>query len=115
VDRLLARDLRAALAVALFVELGFVVAILALAGVFNGGQPTTTPALAVAYILVGAVVTIAVVVRTAQMLRTAQRGDVDALRRLHVRAWTWVAFVFSAVLPSFFLNDAATILDRGKS
>ena len=106
------RDLRNALAVLVFVELGFLVALLALGGMFNGGRPTSTPPFAVAYLIASPIVTIAVIFRTWQMLKTTQRGDLVSLRRMNLRPWSLIAFVFSAILPTFFLDDAAVALNR---
>ncbi len=105
------RDLQIALGLAVFMELGFIVALLALAGAFSGGSPTTTPFMAQAYLVVGFVLTIAVIVRTARMLRVAQRSDVGALQGMHIRLWAAIAFVFSAILPSIYLNVAANALN----
>jgi hypothetical protein len=104
------RELGYALAVEVFVEFSFVVAMLATGGAFNGGQPTTTPPGAVAYFVIGFIVTIGVIVRTGQMRSAARRGDIDALRKMHLRALTFIALVFSAILPSYFLSDAAAVL-----
>ncbi len=104
---LVRRQLRIALWLELFIEFSFVMAMAATLGAFNGGLPTSTPPIAQAYLVVGFLVTIAVAVRTQQMLNAAARGDLTTLRRLNPRAWAWIAFVFSAILPSIYLNAAA--------
>ena len=106
------RQLRVALWLELFIEFSFVTAMAATLGAFNGGLPTSTPPIAQAYFVVGFLVTIAVAVRTRQMLNAAARGDLATLRQLNPRAWVWVAFVFSATLPSFYLYAAAVAMPR---
>src|SRR6476646_7523595 len=90
------RWLRAALALEVFVEFGFLVALTATMGVFIGGQPTTTPPIAVAYFVVGFLVTLAVFVRTRRLLDAAEVGNPRLLWRLNIRTWAWIAVVFSA-------------------
>ena len=107
-----AHNLRVALGLAIFVEFSFIAAGLAIAGAFNGGGPTTTPLGAKVYLVAGFVVTIGVIVRTWQMLKAAERGDRAALVPHEHRAWALVAVLFSAILPSIYLVQAATALPR---
>ena len=102
------RTLRLALGLEVFVEIGFIVAILAYNGAFNGGQPTTTPPAAIAYTVISLFVTIAVIGRSVSMVMMARRGDIAGLRRVHVQLWVGIALVFSAILPSIYLQVAAT-------
>jgi hypothetical protein len=102
------RSLRTAFLLELFVEFGFLVALLAIGGMFNGGQPTTTPPIAQAYIVIGFVVTLAVIVRTRRLLDAAATGNATLLWRLHFRAWAWIALIFSAILPGLSLLAAVT-------
>lgn len=104
------RQLRVALWLELFVEFSFVMAMAATLGAFNGGRPTSTPPIAQAYFVVGFLVTVAVAIRTQQTVNAAARGDLATLRRLNPRGWAWIAFVFSAILPSIYLNAAAAAM-----
>jgi hypothetical protein len=105
-DRTVRRYLRTALALEFFVEFGFFVALLATAGLFNGGQPTTTPPVAQAYFIVGFIVTLFVIPRTRRLLDAASNGNARSLWRLRFRRWAWIAFIFSAVLPGMALLAA---------
>ena len=105
--RTVRRHLRLALALELVVELGFLVAMAASLGAFNGGQPATTPLLAQAYFAVGFVVTLAVIARTRRLLDAAADVNPHGLWRLNIRAWGWIALVFSAILPGISLLAAA--------
>jgi hypothetical protein len=111
--QLVRRDLRNALALEVLVEFSFVLALAATLGAFNGGRPTTTPPLAQVYFVVGFVVTIAVIVRTRKMLDAATAGDLALLRRLNPAALARIAFLFSAFLPSIYLNAAAADMPWG--
>ena len=106
------RWLRTALALEFFVEFGFLVALAATAGLFNGGQPTTTPFVAVAYFAIGFVVTIAVIVRTLRFLDAVEVVRPEAIWRLNLRRWAWIALVFSAILPGIALLSAVSRLPR---
>lgn len=106
------RNLRAAYYLALFVEFCFLTAVAATAGAFNGGLPTTTPPSAQIYLVVSFVVTIALIFRIRQMRAAAQRSDMAWLQRSNMRAWALIALVFSAVLPSIYLNTAVALLPR---
>jgi hydrogenase/urease accessory protein HupE len=104
------RNLRTAFALEFFVEFGFIVAILATAGLFNGGQPTTTPPVAEAYFVIGFVVTLAVIARTRRLLDAVETVNPAALYRLKITRWAWIALVFSAILPGISLLAAASAL-----
>lgn len=112
-SRSVRRNLRTALALEFFVEFGFIVALLGTLGLFNGGQPTTTPPIAMAYFVVGFLVTLAVIARTRRLLDAAETGNSRLVWRLKIRNWAWIALVFSAILPgiSLFAAAAATPVD----
>ena len=110
--QIIERNLRTALLLEVFVQFGFVVALLATAGVFAGGSLPTTPPAAQGYFVVGFLVTIVVIIRTRQMQTAAQRKDMAALQRLNVRLWALVALIFSAILPSIYLYTAAAAMPR---
>jgi len=101
------RSLRTAYALELFVEFGFIIALAATMGTFNGGQPTTTPPYVQAYFVVGFLVTLAVIARTRRLLDAVEIGNPRALWRLNIRTWAWIALLFSAVLPGMSLFAAA--------
>ena len=105
-------NLRKAFYVELFVQFCFLAAALAMTGVFAGGSPTSTPLFAKIYIVVAFFVTIVVIIRTRQMEAAARRGDLAALQRLNINAWTVVALLFSAMLPSVYLYAAAASMPR---
>jgi hypothetical protein len=108
------RYVRTALYLEFLVEFGFFVALLATAGLFNGGQPTTTPLIAEAYFIVGFIVTLFVIPRTRRLHDAAENGNAHRLWHLHLRAWAWVAFVFSAVLPGIALLAAVARTPPGE-
>jgi hypothetical protein len=110
--KLITRNLQLALLVEFLVQVSFIAALFATLGAFNGGEPTTTPFSAQAYIVVGFLVTIVVIIRTFQMQAAAKRGDTDALRRLNVRAWALIAFIFSAIIGGWYLFAAAAYIPR---
>jgi hypothetical protein len=104
------RWLRAALVLEFFVEFSFLVAMLATLGLFNGGQPTTTPTIAVAYFVVGLLVTLAVIARTRRLLDAANTANPTRVWRLDIRRWAWIALIFSAILPGIALFSAMSSL-----
>ena len=107
-----ARNLRNALYLELFVQLCFIAAGFAMTGAFAGGSPTSTPPFAKVYIVVSFLVTIVVIVRTRQMQAAAERKDLAALEGMHINRWALVALLFSAILPFIYLNVAAASMPR---
>ena len=110
--KLVRSNLRKALALEIFVEFSFVVALLAVLGAFNGGRPTTTPPFAVAYLVVSFLVTIGAIVLTRRVLGAVTAGNLTGLRR-RITVLVWITFFFSAFLPPVYLNAAAASLPPG--
>jgi hypothetical protein len=106
------RSLRISLYLAFFVEFSFLVAMVAVMGLFNGGQPTTTPPIAGAYFAVGFLVTLAVIMRTRRLIDAVDTANPRLVWRLDIRRWAWIAFVFSAILPGIYLFAAMARLPR---
>ena len=104
------RSLRIALYLEFFVAFSFMVAMVAVMGLFNGGQPTTTPPIASSYVAVGFLVTLAVIMRTRRLIDATETGNARLLWRLNIRAWAWIALVFGAILPGIYLFAAMAAL-----
>ena len=88
-------ELRLALGLEIFVEFGFVVGILAYNGAFNGGEPTTTPAFAIAF--------------TRRMFKAVNVSDEDVqwISAELARTPPWIAM---AAYSDFLIADYANVL-----
>jgi hypothetical protein len=104
------RYLRMALALEFIVELGFLVGMMAVMGVFNGGQPTNTPPIVAAYFAIGFLVTVPLIMTTRRLIDAAETANPRRLWRLNIRTWAWIAIIFSAVLPGIALLAAVSRL-----
>lgn len=105
-----AHNLGVASALAILIEFSFFAALVASFGAFSGGHPTTAPATAQVYFVIGLAVTPFVIGRTWQMRTVARRQDLARLKAMHVNRWKWIAFFFSGIVPAYYLQAVTVML-----